>query len=90
MMVCFAERVKEATGKSYDYKMRRIRCIAHIVNLATQALITAHTKSKHYNPEKPDEDLTINHGFDRDGVGLVRSISVKVCKQCFLPCLNCR
>jgi hypothetical protein len=88
MMVCFAERVEEATGKVYDYKMRRVRCIAHIVNLATQALIAAHTKSKHYNPERPDEDLTI--GFDRDEVGLVRSITVKVCKPLFLLFLNCR
>ena len=53
-------------------------CIAHIVNLATQALITAHTKSKHYDPAKPDDDLVVERGVDRDEVGLVRSITVKV------------
>lgn len=55
-------------------------CIAHIVNLATQALINAHTKSKHYDPSKPDEDLVADSisSFDRDEVGLVRSIAVKV------------
>jgi hypothetical protein len=53
-------------------------CVAHIVNLATQALITAHTKSKHYDPSKPDQDLVDNSSFDRDEVGLIRSITVKV------------
>ncbi|KAG6859259.1 hypothetical protein C0991_001037, partial [Blastosporella zonata] len=36
-------------------------CLAHIVNLTTQALISAHSKSKPYNPHKPDEDLIARH-----------------------------
>ncbi|KAG6892756.1 hypothetical protein C0992_012672, partial [Termitomyces sp. T32_za158] len=32
-------------------------CLAHIVNLATQAFISAHSKSKPFDPEKPDEEL---------------------------------
>jgi len=51
------------------------RCLAHIINLATQALISTHSKSKHYNPAEPDADLTVGNG--RDVVGLVRAISVK-------------
>lgn len=37
-------------------------------------------KSKHYDPSKPDEDLVADSisSFDRDEVGLVRSIAVKV------------
>lgn len=29
------------------------RCLAHIINLATQALISTHSKSKYYNPHDP-------------------------------------
>ena len=61
-----------------NYWLGITSCIAHIVNLATQALITAHTKSKHYDPAKPDDDLVVDRGIDRDEVGLVRSITVKV------------
>jgi hypothetical protein len=52
------------------------RCLAHIINLATQAFISTHSKSKHYDPAEPDADLTGDNG--RDVVGLVRAISVKV------------
>lgn len=52
------------------------RCLAHIINLATQAFISTHSKSKHYDPAEPDADLTVDNG--RDVVGLVRAISVKV------------
>jgi len=94
MMVHFAELIKEATGKPYDYKNWHIwyvinlllqtsanqftSCIAHIVNPTTQPLIATHTKSKHYDPAKPDDDLIVDH----DEVGLVHSITVKV------PCLT--
>ena len=47
------------------------RCLAHIINLATQALISTHRKSKHFNPANPDDDLPCDCGFDRDKVGLV-------------------
>jgi len=35
------------------------RCLAHIINLVTQALISTHSKSKHYDPAEPDADLTV-------------------------------
>jgi len=49
----------------------------HIINLATQAFITAHSKSKHYDPADPDANL-VGDDIGRDVVRLVRSICVKV------------
>ena len=49
------------------------RCLEHIINLATQALLDAYTKSKHDDPAQPEDDLHVTHGTSRDGVGLVRS-----------------
>ena len=49
----------------FDY-----RCLAHIINLATQALISTHSKSRHYNPADPDADL-VGENTGRDVIGLV-------------------
>lgn len=38
-------------------------------------VISTYSKSKHYNPVEPEADLT---GVERDEVGLVRAICVKV------------
>jgi hypothetical protein len=61
------------------------RCLAHIVNLATQAFLSAHSKSKHYDPKDPEAHLPPPEGIDpsgnpvpRDSVGLIRAITVKV------------
>lgn len=56
-----------------------LSCLAHVINLATQALIKTYTKSKHYNPASPEDHMPITTGNDRDEVGLIRAISVKVC-----------
>lgn len=56
----------------------RFRCLAHVINLATQALIKTHTKSKHYNPANPEDHMPSTLGHDRDEVGLIRAIAVKV------------
>jgi hypothetical protein len=58
--------------------LTNLRCLAHIINLAMQALISTHSKSKHYNPAEPDVDLAAARGSDCDEVGLVRAICVKV------------
>ena len=55
-----------------------IRCLAHVINLATQALIKGHSKAKYYSPAKPDEHIPDVDAFLRDEVGLVRAIAVKV------------
>ena len=58
-------------------------CLAHIINLAMQALLTAHSKSEHFDPATPDADLVASRGVQRDEVGLVRAICVKVSIYCF-------
>ena len=51
----------------------------HIINLATQALITVQSKSKHYDPAEPDADLqVVGDDTERDVIGLVQAICVKV------------
>jgi hypothetical protein len=55
-----------------------LRCLAHLINLATQAVIKAHPKSKFYDPLKPDDHMLDASGFLRDTVGLVCAICVKV------------
>jgi hypothetical protein len=56
------------------------RCLAHIINLAAQAVISAHSKSKYYTGDPADdhipEDLAAN---ERDEIGIVRAICIKVC-----------
>lgn len=49
-------------------------CLAHVVNLATQALIGAYSKSPHFDPKSPDSHIPTC----RDEVGLIRAIVVKV------------
>ena len=60
-------------------------CLAHIINLMTQALLTNFSRSLHYDPQHPDRHLPPDVGPDslavpnsRDVVGLVRMITVKV------------
>ena len=50
-------------------------CLAHVINLATQALISTYSKAPYYDPEKPEAHVPSS----RDEVGLVRAIAVKVC-----------
>jgi hypothetical protein len=52
--------------------------MAHIIHLATQALISTYSKAPFYDPEHPELLTTGPSGF-RDEVGLVRAIVVKVC-----------
>jgi hypothetical protein len=49
-------------------------CLAHVINLATQKLISSYSKSPHFDPIKPDAHVPTT----RDEVGLVRAIVVKV------------
>jgi hypothetical protein len=50
-------------------------CLAHVINLATQALISTYSKSPHFDPKNPEAHVPTS----RDEVGLVRAIAVKVC-----------
>lgn len=55
-------------------------CLAHVINLATQALISAYSKTPHFDPTTPDDHLNIAGAQTaaRDEVGLIRAIAVKV------------
>ena len=57
------------------------RCLVHIINLATQALISTRSKSKYFSPhdERDDDSSTpVSDRLDRDEVGLIWAICVKV------------
>jgi hypothetical protein len=58
------------------------RCLAHVINLATQALLAAHSSAKHYDPAKPTDHEPDVDGYFRDEIGLVRAIVVKVSPLC--------
>jgi hypothetical protein len=63
-------------------------CLAHIINLATQAFLATYSKAPHYDPATEgggvdvavaDEDDDADEDEDgRDVIGLIRSITVKV------------
>ncbi|RDB14951.1 putative AC transposase [Hypsizygus marmoreus] len=74
--------------KSWEYKACHIRCLAHIINLATQAVIGTYSKTKHFDPTNPDDHVPDTTALRRDEVGLVRAIVVKArssakCKERF-------
>lgn len=75
-LIVFGVLMSSSTLPSGQWALTNMvpRCLAHIINLATQALISTHSKSEHYNPAEPDADLAVG----RDVVGLVRAICVKV------------
>ena len=54
-----------------------LSCLTHIINLATQAFLSKYSKSKHFEPEKPDQDL-LSETSCHDEVGLLRTIAAKV------------
>lgn len=58
--------------------VREYRCLAHIINLATQALILTRSKAKFYSADAEDAHVPETAGVERDELGLVRAICVKV------------
>ncbi|KAF5329115.1 hypothetical protein D9758_017952 [Tetrapyrgos nigripes] len=61
----------------WNHEHRRIRCFAHVINLATQAVISTYSKSKYFNPANPEEHEPDTETINRDEIGLIRSIVVK-------------
>jgi hypothetical protein len=58
-----------------------LRCLAHILNLATQLLISTKSKAKYYSVHDdnvPDADTADPEQPNHDEVGLVHAICVKV------------
>ena len=90
MMKEFAAQLKATTGKRYNWKKRKIKyvglhtfqshfltrssCLAHVINLATQMLVSTYSKSPHFDPKQPEAHVPTC----RDEVGLIRAIVVKV------------
>lgn len=64
----------------YRSKISIHRCLAHIINLATQAFIAAYSQTKHFDPASPNDHEPDIGAFVRDEVGLIRAIAVKVCE----------
>ena len=63
-------------------------CLAHVINLATQTLISTYSKAPHYSPHnlkshKPNTAQKTN----RDEIGLIRSICVKISWVIFQMCI---
>jgi hypothetical protein len=55
------------------------RCLAHIINLATQAIISVRTKSKYYNGDPTDDHIPEDIGDnERDEIGIIWAICIKV------------
>ncbi|TFY77500.1 hypothetical protein EWM64_g6510 [Hericium alpestre] len=79
MMTEFARLIRKETGKPFDAKDHHIRCLAHVVNLATQVLIRTHSASKHYDPHNPEDHIP--PAGNRDAISLVRAICVKECSS---------
>ncbi|KIL54083.1 hypothetical protein M378DRAFT_182669 [Amanita muscaria Koide BX008] len=73
----FARRYEIKMGQTFDVKNRHIRCLAHIINLATQALISTRSKAKYYSPHDVDEHTPDVGALERDELGLIRAICVK-------------
>ena len=68
----------QVSAVSFSYSsLMLVSCLAHVINLATQALIGTYSKSPFYDPKAPNQTSEVGQDL-RDEVGLVRAISVKV------------
>ncbi|KAJ7884063.1 hypothetical protein B0H13DRAFT_1890132 [Mycena leptocephala] len=77
MLAEFAHFIKAATGLIWNPIERRIGCLAHVINIATQKLISAYSKSPHFIAREPTAHIPDTSEPMRDEIGLVRSIAVK-------------
>jgi hypothetical protein len=71
-----------------DFANKFHSCLAHVINLAMQTLISTYSKAPHYSPHDPKgHEPDSSQKTSRDEIGLVRSICVKVCQLVLHPCL---
>ncbi|KAG6888672.1 hypothetical protein C0992_007879 [Termitomyces sp. T32_za158] len=73
MLQEFLRRMCNASGKEFSWRKRKINCLAHVINLATQCLISTYSKTPHFDPKNPEAHVPTA----RDEVGLVRAVAVK-------------
>jgi hypothetical protein len=52
--------------------------LAHVINLATQAVLLTYSKTKFFNPEKPEDHNLDLSAVECNVVGLVWAITIKV------------
>jgi hypothetical protein len=69
-------------------RKQKYRCLAHIINLATQALISTRSKAKYYDPHNINDHTPNANAIERDELGLVRGISVKASVEIFLEYIS--
>lgn len=65
-------------SKIISFLMVLSSCLAHVINLATQALISGYSPTKHFDPGQPTDHEPDVNSNQRDPVGLIRAITVKV------------
>ncbi|KAJ2981763.1 hypothetical protein NUW54_g10828 [Trametes sanguinea] len=84
-------RSRGPSAKRFDAKRHRVKyvpspcqwpCLAHIINLATQALLATYSRTPHFNAAEPKAHLNglstqSQERSGRDEVGLIRAIAVK-------------
>ncbi len=75
MMVEYSFRIRLAGDTMYEAEQNRVRCSSHSVNLGSQKFMRTYSKAPHYDPLNPDAHIPT----DRDEVGIIRAITVKVC-----------
>ncbi|KAF4621862.1 hypothetical protein D9613_012193 [Agrocybe pediades] len=73
----FAECYEKRTGKVFPCKTWHVRCLAHMINLSAQAVISTRSQTKYYNPHTKDDHMPDVMANDWDEIGLVRAICVK-------------
>jgi hypothetical protein len=99
MLAEFAHLIKTGTGLIWDPIEQRIGYVhalvvlplpklyrTHVINIATQKLISAYSKSPHFNVREPTSHIPDTSELMRDEIGLVRAIAVKVCVLLFHLC----
>ncbi|KAF8802829.1 hypothetical protein BYT27DRAFT_7076476, partial [Phlegmacium glaucopus] len=73
-------KMRQDCKTPWNWETFHIRCLAHVINLATQALLSTYSSASHFDPEAQhdyDPDDALNED-KRDEVGLIRAITVKV------------
>ncbi|KAJ7673402.1 hypothetical protein B0H17DRAFT_1208481 [Mycena rosella] len=78
MIIELARLILATTGLIWDPIERRINCLAHVINLAIQKLISSYSQSPHFSPHDPEAHVpNTAPGSMRDEIGLLRAITIK-------------
>jgi hypothetical protein len=67
---CINNHFSHRNMKKWDCHSHYVRALAHVVNLATQAVIKAYSKWSHYDTQKPEAHVPDVLATDRDDIGL--------------------